>query len=73
MQEEYILFPAEVKESCSISKYNFLWTPYNIFPKDNWFQNYQREISNERNLIPALELNSDGLNYNPTVHRNNDK
>ena len=73
MQEEYILFPAEVQESCSISKYNFLHTPFNIFQQDNWFQNYQTEISNERNLIPALELNLDGLNYNSTVHRNTDK
>lgn len=70
MQEEYILFPAEVQESCSTS---IQQTPFNIFPQDNWFQNYQREISNERILIPALELNLDGLNYNSTAHRNTDK
>jgi hypothetical protein len=38
----YILFPAEVQQSCSISKYNYLQTSFNIFPQDNWFQNYQR-------------------------------
>lgn len=59
-------------KSCSISKYNFLQTPFNIVVQDNGFQNYQREISNERNLIMTVALNLEGLNDHFTIHRNTD-